>query len=230
VVLFVAVWLYPVSDGRTRLAGLILVPVIWLSLIALVWKRRVPRAGLLSVTALGAVFLVLPGRSHRDVALLRGDDAAALRRYAGVRYYWGGESPKGIDCSGLMRRGLIDSLFLRGVRSADPELVRYSVWIWWHDCTAADLGDGHGFTTRCFPVRSINDLDHSRILPGDLAVTTSGAHVMGYLGGNAWIEADPYEERVIIETSPSSRNPWFTAPMNIVRWNILESADSTPAR
>jgi hypothetical protein len=126
-----------------------------------------------------------------------------------------------------MQRGLIDALFLRGVLSADPGPVRYSVWLWWHRTNAAALGDGHGFTSRRFTVPSINALDHSHILPGDLAVTTSGAHVMAYLGGNQWIEADPSIGRVIIETAPSTQNPWFSTPMNIVRWNILESSDST---
>ena len=221
--LLVALWLYPISDDLTRSAGLILLPLLWLSLIALVWKRRILRFALLVLTALCALFLIVPARPRQDAAVLRNDFVTGLRRYTGVAYYWGGESPKGIDCSGLMRRGLIDGLFLRGIRSGDPGLVRYAVWLWWHDCTAAELGKGRRFTSRCFTIPSINGLDHSRILPGDLAVTTGGAHVMGYLGGNLWIEADPGIGRVIVESAPSADNSWFSTPMNIVRWNILES-------
>jgi hypothetical protein len=87
----------------------------------------------------------------------------------------------------------------------------------------ADLGDGRGATIRCFSVASINAVDPSRIVPGDMAVTISGVHVMAYIGGNLWIEADPSIGKVITESAPSGHNPWFSTAMNIVRWNILES-------
>lgn len=189
----------------------------------LVWRYWGARVVLIMLTVAAAVLMLLPGRAHRDPGLLRSDFTAGLRRYNGVAYDWGGESPKGIDCSGLMRRGLIDGMFLRGIVSGDPGLVRYSIWLWWHDCTAADLGDGRGATTRYFSVNSINTMDPSRLLPGDMAVTTSGAHVMGYLGEGQWIEADPTIGRVIIDTAPSWKNQWFSTPMNIVRWKVLES-------
>ena len=212
------------------MAGLILVPVIWMSLIALVRSRPVVRYALLSITALCCLFILLPGRSHRDLAGMRRDYATGLRRYLGVRYYWGGESPKGIDCSGLVRRGLIDSMFLRGIRDCDPGLVRYAVRLWWNDCSANDLGQGNGLTARRFSTRSINSLDHSQIFPGDLAVTTGGAHVMAYLGDQRWIEADPGVGRVIIEKAPSGGNSWFQMPMDIVRWDVLQSTSPAPAR
>ena len=220
-VLYIAVWLYPISDERTRLAGLALLPTIWFCLIGLLWSNRPIRLVLIGFTLIVGLFLAMPGRRHRDVTLLRNDYAAGLRRYTGVRYYWGGESPKGIDCSGLIRRGMIDALWIRGILSADPELVRYGLWVWWNDCTAADFGEGRGVTSRCFTVQSINNLDHSRIQPGDLAVTTSGSHVMAYLGSNDWIEADPEVGKVITESAPSAHNTWFSQNMNIVRWNIL---------
>jgi hypothetical protein len=219
--LFIAVWLFPLSTAATRLTGLLLLAVVWLGLIALAWQNRPFRFGLLGISALCAVFLVLPARHHLDAASLRSAYVAGLRRYNGVTYYWGGESPKGIDCSGLIRRGLVDSFFLRGIHTLDAGLIRYAIWLWWHDCSARDFGEGHGFTTHLSSTPSINALDHSKILPGDLAVTSTGVHNMAYLGDNLWIEADPDIGRVVTVSVPTD-NLWFHGPMNIVRWNVLQ--------
>jgi cell wall-associated NlpC family hydrolase len=172
---------------------------------------------------LGAGFLALPSRAQPSTEFLRRDYLAGLQRYEGVTYYWGGETSRGIDCSGLIRRGLIDALLRRGVRTLDPGLVRRAISLWWHDCTASALGDQHrGLTLRVLDTPSVNALDHSKVLPGDLAVTRNGIHIMAYLGNNRWIEADPGAGRVITVTAPSADNSWFETPMNIVRWSILQ--------
>jgi hypothetical protein len=68
---------------------------------------------------------------------------------------------------------------------------------------------------------SINELDHSRLFPGDLAVTKGGGHVMAYLGSNLWIEADPGAEHVITVSAPCKTNAWFGEPMKVLRWRVL---------
>jgi hypothetical protein len=213
----------PVSYRSTRLAALTLSLVVWFGLIALVWRRRPLRFVLLAITVLAAGFLALPSRSTPPADVLRSDYIAGLQRYDGVTYYWGGESSRGIDCSGLIRRGLIDALFRRGVRTFDAGLVRQAISLWWHDCTAKSLGEQHlGLTVRLFDTPSVNALDHSKVLAGDLAITSNGVHIMAYLGDHRWIEADPGAGRVITVTAPSADNPWFRGPMQIVRWSILQ--------
>jgi hypothetical protein len=218
----VASALFPVGYRITRIATLVLAFVVWLGVIALLWQRRPLRFSLLAITILAVGFLILPSRGTPPADILRADYVSGLRRYDGVTYYWGGESSRGIDCSGLVRRGLIDALLGRGVRTFDAGLVRRAISLWWHDCTAKALGEQHrGLTVRLLDTPSLNALDHSKLLPGDLAVTSNGVHIMAYIGDHRWIEADPGAGRVITVTAPSD-NPWFHGPMEIVRWSILQ--------
>ena len=102
--IFVGVWLFPVSSGYTRASGVWLFLVVWFGLVALVWRGRIARFTMLGITAMAAIFLLLPGRTQRDGAALRSGYVAGLLRYEGVRYFWGGECATGIDCSGQIGR------------------------------------------------------------------------------------------------------------------------------
>jgi hypothetical protein len=222
-VLFIGVALFPVSNSATRAGGVALIFVFWFGLIGLSWRRRAVRFSLIGITFLSAGFLALPAHHLPDPRLLRRDYVDGLNRYDDVTYYWGGESPKGIDCSGLIRRGLIDSLFCRGIRSLDPGLVRCAISLWWHDTTASELGQQHKeLTVHRFDASSVNAVDQRQVLPGDLAVVGNGIHIMAYLGSNVWIEADPDVGRVIRVTTPSPDNHWFQTPTKIVRWTVLQ--------
>jgi hypothetical protein len=219
---WIGVWLFPLSTRSTRAAGAALAIVVWFGLILLLWRRRAARWALIGSTLLMAGFVSLPIERHRNLEELRGEYANGLLRYRGSHYYWGGESPRGIDCSGLVRRGLIDGLFLRGVRTGDAGLVRAAFWLWWHDATAQDLGEGAGgMTAPVLETLAIDRLDHSQLSVGDLAVTKSGLHIMAYLGELQWIEADPIVMRVIVVPVSARDNVWLHGPMKIVRWKIL---------
>ena len=128
----VALALFPVSYRSTRLASLGLGLALWVGLIALTWRWHLVRFVLLGITFLIAGFFLLPAHGRPSVETLRTDYLTGLRRYEGVRYYWGGETARGIDCSGLVRRGLIDALFWRGIRTFHPGVVREAFSLWWH--------------------------------------------------------------------------------------------------
>lgn len=164
--LFIAICLFPISNLITRAAGLTLGIVVWLGLFGLYWRHRVLRVTLFGITLLCGGVLALPARHPPDAATLRKDYLTALRRYDGVSYYWGGENFNGIDCSGLIRRGLIDALFLHGIYSLDPGPVRQAFYLWWHDTTAKTFGQQpNEFTVQILDTLSVNQLDHSKILP-----------------------------------------------------------------
>jgi hypothetical protein len=221
-IFLIACMLYPVSYRITRLASLILLFTVWFGLIGLLWKKPWFRWSLVTVTTFFGSFLALPARPLPPSEELRSHYLHALQRYEGVTYYWGGESFRGIDCSGLIRRGLIDSFFLTGLKNGDPGLVRRAMSLWWHDCTAKALSEQHrGLTRSLFDTISLNDLDHTTVLPGDLAITSNGVHILAYIGNKRWIQADPHAGRVISLSAPSSENPWFNDPMKICRWTIF---------
>ncbi len=221
VVLAILVY-YPVSNRLTRGAELVLGLLLWRGLLALAWKHRWWRFGLLTVTGLGAAFLMMPGRDLPPAEELRSEYVQALRTYEGVTYHWGGEAWNGIDCSGLVRCGLMKSFFLRGLRTADAGLMRRAISLWWNDTSARALGEGYANLTQ--PVGetpALNGFDHSQFLPGDLAVTANGVHIMAYLGGGEWLEADPAAWRVIAVRVPATDVGWFSVPMRLVRWSVL---------
>ena len=219
--LLIAVALYPVSNRWSRLLSVALLATVLLGALALFWRRPVARWTLIAVITIAAALIAGPGRNLPEVHVMRDDYLKGLQRYDGVTYFWGGENLRGIDCSGLVRRGLIDTLFVRGVRELHPGLIRESLSLWWNDCTAKALGNGR-LTTPVTDAPSINTLRHDQILPGDLAVTTDGLHVLAYLGNSTWIEADPGIHKVIKVQVPVEDNGWFNTPVRIVRWRLLQ--------
>jgi hypothetical protein len=120
---------------------------------------------------------------------------------------------------------MINASLKRGLATINPRLIRFAVGLWWHDCTARDLGQGYrGLTVPVSESPSINTVFPSSLHPGDLAVTMSGVHILAYLGDNHWIEADPTAHKVLIVQVPESNNAWFNVPVRIVRWRTLSNA------
>jgi hypothetical protein len=209
---------YPVSIGIVRLFLVISIPIIFGGITIFLWhhkKTRLIPAVLLLICLLA---FLLPGREvNRQIVIKR--YVNNLSKYDGVRYVWGGENFLGIDCSGLVRKGMINANLYEGIFSLNPTNLRTAVELWWFDCSAKALMNNYrDFTQLRFKVESINQLDHSRLEPGDFAVTVDGIHTLVYLGNKRWIAADPGIGKVIITTIPVKDNGWFDVPVKILKW------------
>jgi hypothetical protein len=194
---------------------------VWFGLIALTWGVKRVRLGLLAFTVLAIGLLSMPSRGRPDVLILRQDYVTSLKHYKGVKFSWGGQNFSGMDSAGLVRRGLADALFYRGVRTFRPGLIRYALWLWWTECSPSDLGEGF-LTIRQYDAPSLNVLEHVRVRAGDLAVVVSGNQVLAYLGDQVWITADPNVGRVLAVSAPAPQNEWFKKAVRIMRWRLLD--------
>jgi hypothetical protein len=219
--------IYPVDYQITRLMFVSGLFLTWLGACVLGWQCRKGRIALLLVGLLAALTASLPGRAVNPQHLAE-DYCRSLRFFDGVRYVWGGEGILGIDCSGLVRKGLVWGQLYHGFRTLNGQPIRAALDLWWHDSSALALRDGYrGWTTTLFPHGNIAEANHTLLRPGDLAVTSDGVHIMAYLGTNTWIEADPSYHKVLTVTLPTD-NPWFKRPVVFLRWKWLMTSPRNP--
>jgi hypothetical protein len=219
----VIVWLIPVSSGLLRLAWL----GTWAGLVGGLtgwfWRSPVLRAVPIAMACVASLPFVFPARPLDREALGKG----YLRRLTaleGTPYFWGGEMAHGIDCSGLPRKALRDSLLHQGITSFNGSGTRGFFRHWWFDASAKALGMGYrGYTVPLPNTGTIRTLDTTGMQPGDLAITRDGRHVMVFLGVEQWIQADPAAGKVIIENGRTSPNHWFNAPVTTHRWRELSA-------
>jgi hypothetical protein len=218
---------YPISIGLVRLFIVTAVLTLWISAILLCRRKKLIAASIALIGFLMIGFSVVPGRIP-DQGSLRKAYIEELRTYQGAPYVWGGESRRGIDCSGLVRRALINAHMRLAVSDLSPGALRTALDLWWHDCSAQALGEQYrGFTVAVFRASSANTADAPDLQPGDIGVTLSGAHVLAYLGDREWIQAEPGLLKVVILRAPSD-NGWMKQSLKIMRWTMLESASQVP--
>ncbi|HBB32291.1 MAG TPA: hypothetical protein DDZ80_17895 [Cyanobacteria bacterium UBA8803] len=222
-ILFVLLYYYPISYGILRLATVVLGLGIWLGAFLLFKHQKLVRVFCIGMAVIAIAITLLPGRNV-DSTRLRQAYVEELNSYTGTQYLWGGENKIGIDCSGLVRRGLINANVKQGLSSLNPQPIREAISLWWYDASAAALRDEYrNKTTRLERGVSINKLEHSNLQMGDIAVTVDGVHTLAYIGDNTWIEADPHYQKVIKVKIPDLKNPWFNVPIYIVRWQQFET-------
>jgi hypothetical protein len=219
----------PHSRTITRLYLVVSVPLMWAAAVVFLrkWKKAAWTVLFVGVAVFSA--LLLPGRDD-DREMLKAIYLHSLTKYEGVPYVWGGENQLGIDCSGLVRRSLIDAYLQRGISTFNPRLVRAAFFLWWNDCTAESLMHGYrGLTKPVLAASSINAVDQSTVRSGDLAVTADGIHVVAYLGDNQWIQADSDVDKVIRVVTPTS-NRWFLRPVHVQRWTVFSDPEPNADR
>jgi len=222
-ILLLVALLLPVRFGMMRLGMVTGALLFWAGGLYLFWKRPVLRVLFLAPAGLAALLAVAPGRPV-DQAQLRSSYLEALQSYAGTPYVWGGETHLGIDCSGLIRSGMMEACLTEGVLTANADLIREAAAMWWFDSSAKALGEEYqGRTRYVFQGESLNELDYSKVMPGDVAVTSGGAHTLAYLGNKTWIESDPGPMKVVAVKAPS-KSGWFVQGVRVMRWSRLDES------
>jgi hypothetical protein len=107
--IMVGLVIYPVSNAFLRAISIVIGFLLVCGILFFYWRYRWLRFSTLSIVGIVAIFLALPGRSAQPQQL-RQRYLNALENYSGTRYIWGGEGRLGIDCSGLVRGGLISAV------------------------------------------------------------------------------------------------------------------------
>jgi hypothetical protein len=213
--------LNPVNSKVLKLALLACLFGTWIGFAILSWKCRPLRIFALVIPFLVAIPFILPG-GPIDPHELRKDYVRRMNQFEGTKYFWGGESSRGIDCSGLPRRALRDSLLAYGMKHFNGRAFRGYIEQWWFDASAKALGEGYrSYTIPIGISGTIQKMDYDALQPGDLAVTTSGVHILAYAGDGRWIQADPGIGAVATLNGRTDDNSWFDTPVTTHRWQVL---------
>lgn len=211
----------PVNSKILKLAFLGCIVGVWAGLTILTWKRKPLRIVALILPFLVAIPFILPADEINSEEL-RLDYVRRMKEFEGTKYFWGGESSRGIDCSGLPRRALRDALMAYGIKHLNGQALRVFIEQWWFDASAKALGEGYrSYTSPIGTSGTIQKMDYASLVPGDLAVTTSGVHILAYAGGGQWIQADPGIGSVAILDGRTDDNGWFSTPVTTHRWQLL---------
>jgi hypothetical protein len=229
VILWIACWPVlaviawdPLRTHLTRAVMIFCAAGIVLGLMLAVWKRRPWRYALMAIILVLGIAALLPLR-RVDTTALRASYVQHLLSYRDVAYVWGGENGRGVDCSGLVRAGLIDAEARESLATCNPGLLRDAASLWWFKCNARNLRDRYRNQTReIFTTPALRLLDDAALLPGDFAVTADGTHALAYIGHGTWIQADPDSMHVMTFNAHHDSEPHVNIPMHIMRWRRFD--------
>lgn len=214
--------LNPINRKSTNLLMILSLIVLWMYILFLCRKNKAIMTVLILLPAILSSLLFLNGPTI-DKGIIRNEYIKSLKKYDGTRYLWGGETSLGIDCSGLVRRGLIDTYIRLGIVIFSPQYIRKGLYLWFNDMSTEALGSEYkNQTILILSEQTLNTLDYEKLKEGDIMVTANGIHTMAYIGNQEWIQADPTQRKVLILKAPNENNSWYKAPSNILRWKALE--------
>lgn len=220
-VALIALNLDPVTTKLHRLAILFAIAGACFGPLILLWKSKAARVVFIALPLLLLAPFLLPGKDiERDA--LRDDYLKRIVSHEGIGYHWGGESRRGIDCSGLPRKALRDALLNQGLRNLNGTSTRLFLKHWWNDASAKALAEGHlGYAVPTGESGTIAAMNYGNLQPGDLAVTEDRRHVLIFLGDEKWIQADPGAETVTVANGRTGKSGWFAVPVTTHRWSVL---------
>lgn len=218
----IVLFLNPINRKSTNLLLIGTLLTLWVLSLLIAWKNKILKLILIILPIILISLLSLNGPVI-DKEIIRLEYVKSLKEYDGTKYLWGGETSLGIDCSGLVRRGLIDTYIRLGFLKFSPQYIRKGIYLWFNDLSAEAMGNEHNnLTVRILSDQTLNNTDYGQIREGDIMVTTSGVHTMAYIGNQEWIQADPSKHKVVILRAPDVSNNWYNVPSNILRWKDLE--------
>ena len=165
--------------------------------------------------------LVNFNRSTIDPIELKTVYISQLRSFVGTSYVWGGENCLGIDCSGLPRKSMINALWMYGVFHFNGVAIQKALYYWWYDASALELIGGYGGNAIVYSDVYVINEGNLKALPGDMAITKGGIHVMVYLDKSQIIQAEPDRGNVVIDQLPEGGSPWYNVKVKLVRWSLL---------
>jgi hypothetical protein len=222
----VAIWPVFTAPIRILIAMTALSGFMVAVCLAIRLSRRGRRTRIAAAAVLAALCLwsALASRSPQPDGL-RQAYLVQLRSYLGTPYVWGGETGRGIDCSGLARVAFWQATLNYGARTGNPRLLGPGLWrFWWRDMSAMSMrAQSYGYMRRIGAASELAGCDTSDLKVGDVAVTEGGVHVLIYTGSGRWIEASPEDMKVTENPATAgSRRAYFRMPVTFLRWWLLD--------